>query len=264
MPRKLQGPQSSEDLAAGLCLASQDTVSVSPIPGSYSEGFGEALDEAHEAAASFYERSGIEAPQPGEEMLQTEGEHRLQRAFGLMNYYGLEPDVVVSREGLDLQTWRNCFSQLSQAIHAPVIISGDMGPGVSSAIETDWDELGLLSAPRWVVSVVAASQQTPYNLSHDLRQLKGTWTDAVIQSARDSYPTFAEYLTLQAVRYQSEQEPIDLQGFTWLRDTAGKDGKAPLGKALSAVESAAITRAPVEAQAPNIYIRPAVREIAAA
>lgn len=228
------------------------------VPG----GFNEALTSAQIAADGLNAFIGLKVPSIAGGNLQEEKRSRLSKAFELLRYFDLQPEVVITREGLDLSKWGDIFYKLSQKINAPVAVSGDFGPLTSPSIKTNWEELALTTKPVWTVGIIAAAAKPPIcNLSHSLKRLDTLLGQEEITTVRNSFPTTAEYLTLQALRYLARREPVDVHGSTWLRGTIESKSKAPIGEAIKEVDTAAISCAPPIARAPNIGIRLTEREI---
>lgn len=231
-------------------------LTVREIPG----GFQRSLNEAFIAAQGLYKYAGLKVI-PDDSLLDEEATRRLSGIYELMNSHDFQPEVVVAREGLDLQAWRGCWQKIVQKIHEPVIISGDTGPGSSPSIEKYWDKLKLSPDATWTVGVVAANPEAPLrNVSHDLNRLQDRLSPEEIQAVRDSYPSMAEYLSLQATRYLSGRPPIDLGGSTWLLHTIDQGSKAPTAQALPEIDTAAITCAAPDAEHSAFGIRLAFRE----
>jgi hypothetical protein len=224
-------------------------------------GFQHSLDEAFEAAQSIYGYAGLDVTQVDDSGLDDEAAQRLSGIYELMNLHDLQPDVVVTRAGVDLRTLQDGWFTLVQKIHEPVIMSGDMGLMYSESIKKYWEQLRLSADAGWTVGVISAAPEAPLrDVSYDLSRIQDKMSAQEIQAVIASYPGVAEYLSLQAGRYLAGRPPIDVDGSTILLHTIDEDSKAPIANGLPEIDGAAVTCTLPDVQHPSFGVRLSFRE----
>ena len=138
----------------------------------------------------------------------------LATAYERMKTEGLQPELVLSPK-LDRGAWHALYQQLEGVL---LLINNNIL--ASNDINNRWNTLATL--PDDVPTIVTSSSSVDIDKSPpwSLRLVPGTSAPATTR-VKHSYnqavhPTFSEYLTLQAIRLQANQEPLDSLSYTWL------------------------------------------------
>ena len=203
--------------------------------------------EAHQKTVDLFAASNgsLIVPELGSAWFADINWGHVQGGFDVYNELNMQPELVISPEGMSLDFWQNVYSQLRlwqdntqpQASHRLQNLSDGDGLYVNAEVAANWDKLVKVSSgdiPNWKVSVVPSTPKAPaLNISHeDLTNRYSNIQDDVLINILRSLPgstaqphmSIDSYLTLQAARLQSGDEPIDTKigdtyFWSWLNGT---------------------------------------------
>ena len=149
----------------------------------------------------------------------------LGAAYERMQDEGLEPAIVLSPV-LGISSWRQLYQNLAKEQVGTDSLKDD-GLQVDETVAACWDKLA-----RQPVDDIKASISPDGTLDWSLRLIPATRrpTDVMVDHNHNhaKHPTVCEYLSLQAVRIQALEQPIDGIYSTWLNGTVNDNGTAPL------------------------------------
>ena len=213
------------------------------------------------AAATALERAqrllttwgGIDAPEISSPELAHVDWNSLLTGYGAFEALGLQPEVIISPEGQDLDFWRQRFSQLRMwqdtnkpdAPHRLQRQTDGDGLWVHKDVAANWQTLAKTDQPRWSASVIPATAKAPFRSvdhnGHDSHSsmpqaLNDTLAALPVGHQLLTHPSPESYLMLQATRLQAGEEPVDpytdnLYQYSWLDGefTSGTNQVAPCG-----------------------------------
>ncbi len=267
--RNVDGGTASPDAVANSALAAVvegqmqnvDPLANANIPPEFNQYVTEALN----ATKDLYDVLRLPESIPEIDSHEFSGVdwQKLANTHEAMQKWGLEPELVVSHTGEQLEFWKTLYSKLPNTKNG--------GLYVDSKVEASWSDIDSPSQASWMVSVLATTPKpTITNITHDLSNLKdrlpalkGIYDDKLgigdDLAVRDSYPTFSEYLTLQALRLKANKAPIDPETYTWLHGTFDNDSKAPYGLWYSDAGQVIVRWVGTDGQNDLLGVRPAVR-----
>jgi hypothetical protein len=203
--------------------------------------FRNKLVASHQATEELFARIGLTTPPINVIMsLARAGADPLHlgNEYNRMHQEGHQPELVLSPR-LPSAQWRNVYTSLTAdpAIPNNPLKEQDDGHGlyINNEVEAAWDNLdfvpeGVLVINDWTLRLIPGTPKpTQMDIDH-----AGNYKDGsgqIMQFQGVGHPTVNEYLTLQAIRIQSGQSPIDAQTWSWLDGTFGNNGsRAPDGR----------------------------------
>ena len=143
----------------------------------------------------------------------------LSTCYEHMKDEGLEPTAVLS-PNLDLISWKQIYHSLKVDLE----VNG-LGPlssnelSVASLMVDQWDNAATLPDSVPTVPLPHTESYIGETLHWSLRLIPGTsrsGTSVGRGYSQSVHPTVGEYLSLQAIRLQAHQKPLDTHTSTWL------------------------------------------------
>ncbi|OVE78646.1 hypothetical protein BVY00_02305 [bacterium G20] len=195
------------------------------------QGFRELAAAARQRLNKLLTDTATNLPVPELSELEGVNWQHLAEGYTAMERLGLEPQLVIAPEGQPLKEfWQELFSHLRQwqddnqpnATHRLKKQTDGDGLWINDEVKNHWSEL-TPEQPGWSVSVIptigkapvlnvdhkgqSTAGETPKELNNILDQLPLNQT---AESGLE-HPSLERYLTLQAIRLQTGQEPLDDQ-----------------------------------------------------
>ncbi len=235
--RNIEGGTANPEIvaAAGLQAAIAETVAKQDPRAEIdvSPEFQTAFDSACEASTELFGRyTGITAGElsAGSFHFKELDWHKVSRAYEVMEATGLRPEVVVAPQGENIKFWKDVFAKLPGTKNKGLYIDKD--------IEKHWSELNDSDDQLWAIRVVPAgpspaAQGVPHSMTKpDLHSVFGDEVAEAlglgsVSAVSDTFPDLRTYLTMQALRLEHGQEPLDAKTYTWLKGTFDNGKKAP-------------------------------------
>ena len=282
-PDALQDPSAATyEAMADAFVASEEAAGRLALTGGHHDAIGEILDntdeEAHtpttpEVSTPFQElvhtslvnslnlytisnntvNTSVDMTKLQEEAYQGTDWKKLEDSYGAYEQLGLQPEIVMSVEGMPLGFWQDLYSKLrewqdtfgSDPVHKLKSQTDGDGLYVNDEVANNWDSLAETNRPRWTISVIpGTSEPTILNVDHSGNDSSGAVPaefvsvlnaqGSGIHSRVSTYPSMESYLTMQALRLKHNQEPVDSQTWSWLA------GEFSVGKLLNKKQAAPI------------------------
>jgi len=222
--------------AAAVAEAQARTPDIQPLTGVAAE-FATAAETSRAASHELFDRVGLRTPELSEFAAAGFNFARLGSAHEAMAKLGLEPELVFAPSNLTLMGWEQVFSNLEYdtSVNADGRIKSG-GLWVHDDVKANWNKLNPnasdhsinIDGTDWQVLVVPGTNRPPIvNVDHNGKDGRKLSRD-IEKQARDIgihnpaltgsnlHPTIASYLTLQATKLQSNQDPLDSANYTWL------------------------------------------------
>lgn len=191
-----------------------------------------SFETAYDAHVQFFNYIGISMPDSDQFTESGIDFAHLANEYERMENEGLEPQVVMALQGLGANSWKSLYVELqndSAVNHDGRIKNG--GLYLDSRIAENWNKFDQIpdAVPSVLYDGVGAHTTRAGWTIRLIPGTEGPTNTDVNHNANDAiHPTIAEYLSLQAVRLQAEQPPIDPNTLTWLNGTFD-NGRAPGG-----------------------------------
>lgn len=180
----------------------------------------QAFEDTFTETEEFFGRIGIDIPTPEQCDAAGINLRALGTAFERMQAEGLEPAIVLAPD-LTMASWESLYKSLA---HDPAVnndgrIKGD-GLITSCGVGSEWDEDLTSKTPSDVptVTLMGANGSISWSLRIMTSLPFGNKRQVPHEDTEGIYPTVCEHLTLQAIRIQTHEEPINngFIGADWL------------------------------------------------
>ncbi len=228
------GEQAMSDMVATLAARAQAAREAKTLPGQtglesiISPEVRAVFEKAFYATSRLFERIGIAAPTPEDLAGRGIDFIELARQYQAEKAAGHEPEIILAPY-VDLLNWQGLYRNLEN--NASVNHDGRIKNGglyVNDDVKQAWSTLAI---PEVIPGEEGVMRDKSYTWS--LRLIPGTSapTEVNVDHAKSHahHPTIPEYLTLQALRLQANEQPIDGATYTWLAGTFNTGARAPHG-----------------------------------
>ena len=188
--------------------------------------------EAFSRETALFNRVNVDLPDIEQFTENAVDFENLARKYEDMEAENLEPMVVITPYELELDTWRKLYDELSKDT---LTQAENAGLEIADAAANQWDRLGMLTfiehlpvtclpgqtnnagTPRWTIRIIPGT---------DAPQATGIMHKDLMKSRITTLP---EYLTMQATRIGSGDQPIDRESYTWINGSLN-NGNAVMTK----------------------------------
>ena len=190
-----------------------------------------AFETSFEIAKQIFDRINLAIPTVEECALAGIDLGALGEAYEQMQADGLEPAIVLA-PNLDLVSWHDIYKDLEEdiAVNRDDHIENG-GLSVDNIVDGEWAKLVTPPNDVPVVSAHDGEHSWTLRLIPSTPQPAETVVDHDYNEA--AHPTISEYLSLQAARLQTSQDPLDADRYTWLNNSTVRAGnhiiQAPVG-----------------------------------
>jgi len=226
-------------LAAATALRNEQsgTINLPPNEGLEviaNKNIKQAFETAFDTSQQVFDYISMTVPSP--EQFHEAGVDfaRIADEYEHMENEGLEPQLVVAPHHGSLDTWQDLYTSLTEDPATPLKKQSDgNGLWVSDDVANAWADLDKLPDDIPLPVVTMDDYSKYMDVSWTLRIIPGTNKPTNTNVDHDTnnavHPTIAEYLTMQAARFQNAEQPVDGDSWTWLNGTFGS-GRAPCGR----------------------------------
>ena len=216
--------------------------------GEMPEDFRDRLVTTHQASKKLFDRIGLVPPLIDAVGLAHAGidPMHLANEYNRMHQEGYQPELALAPL-LTAQQWRNIYTALTADPSIPNNPLKEQSDGhglwINDEVNAAWGDLKFSSVPEgvpvikkdtlaaasWTLRIIPGTPKPSLmNIDHSGNYKDGNGQEAQLPGV--AHPTVNEYLTLQAIRIQSGQDPIDANIWTWLDGTFGNNNsQAPIG-----------------------------------
>lgn len=220
-------------------LASKEgRLDVLGLEGIKSSEIRQEFEKAFHATNKLFERMNLRGPNPNDFHEVGVDFAELESHYEWM--YAWKPQIVITPRRLSSSFWMDLYKKLAR--DQVVIDKGIYSNlAINPSIQSEWaefEDLSLEGKPNQFVPLATTVEHTSFGDSYETN-----WSISVIPGSvmpanlgridinPDKHPGISEYLSLQALRIQRGDQPLDKSGEkkTWLAGISKDDLHAPVG-----------------------------------